>query len=167
MKVSSMDKKVVNYLIYNLLQGNSFNDIDLGFLDDERVRGTRELWRTIYGTIKAQLSLNPNDIDGYSITPIWVRKIYQEYRQTDYHDCWSSEKVNLESVPNMIQDVIHVKKPDDTFVYFYSPNEGKTLHRLPHANESVDFIKGYLVGVNATHLYKVKILDSTILTNFK
>ena len=165
-KANQLEIKVINYLINSILKKTPFDELDLSFLDNPSIRGTRELCRTIYGTIRAQLALNPNDIDGFSIIPLWVRKVYQAYRQTDYHDCWQPNAPNFESIPNMVKDIISVQDPVEKVAtrkygaWYYSSDNGNTLHLFPFYNESDDFKKGFLSGVKAKKLFYMAMEDS-------
>lgn len=162
-----LEIKVLNYIIKETLKGKTFDEIDTSFVGCTSVRGKAQLWQAIMGQIRKQLQLNPNDIDGFSVTPKWVRNVYQAYRQSDYHDCWQPGKINLESVENLEKDVIRVVEPiieehpikEIKQVYIgYRTFEDKANQKIsiiPFMEKSEDFYKGYLKAKHAKEVFRI------------
>lgn len=149
-----MEKKVINYFIQEAFLNKNYIELDHSFQQKGLVRGKPELWKNIYGSIRGQLRINPNDLEGYSITPSWVRNVFKEYRQSDYHDCWEPNGMNLESIPHLVKETTqHCTKE----ILAYSNDNCKTLHAIPCQGETKDFIRGYLKAVNAENIYRITI----------
>ena len=153
--ISCLEIKATNFLIYNAIREVNLNDVDWSFV--KSVQGTLALWRTVYSSIRSQLKLNPNDVDGFSITPRWVRKIYQEYRNSDYHDMWNPKGTNLETVPNTIKDIISVNQEGNLHnieLLAYSVEDNFTLHVISK-KATGEYLRGYLDAVKADKVYKI------------
>lgn len=150
-EANPIETKVINYIIKELVSGRNARDLDYSFLDNISVRGTRHLWVTIVGSIKNQLALNPEDKDGFSVVPRWVRNVYVRYRNSVYHDCWVPGELNLETVPNR-QEV-----EQETRLAYATVEDlaiGK-ISLIPYTDKPPEFYSGYLKGVGAKKFYKV------------
>lgn len=170
-KANPLEKKVLNYIIKEVLKGKTFDEIDKSFVGYASVRGKAQLWQSIMGQIRKQIQLNPNDIDGFSITPLWVREIYQAYRQTDYHDCWNPGKVNLETVENLEKDIIKViapptkrtPKPAAQVCIGFKTLEDEASSKIsivPFEGKSKDFYKGYLKAKKAKKVFRITLEET-------
>jgi hypothetical protein len=172
-RANPLEVKVLNYIIKETLAGKDFDEIDHSYVGYATVRGKADMWKGFMGQIRKQLQVNPNDIDGYSIVPIWVREVYQLYRQSDYHDCWQPGKMNLESVETLEHDVIKVEPPKpevepinqvlkDFYIGFKTLEDDANckISIIPFKDKSKDFYVGYLKAKYAKKIYKITLEET-------
>lgn len=116
---NATEKAVVCYLIDAVRAGKSFRAIDKSFLNHPDVRGNRAFWCTIMGSIRGQLNTSPESIEGYSITPPWVRDVYKEYWTNPEIFSWCT---TASQKPTM---------PDKLFYYGYTSDNANQLTLVP------------------------------------
>lgn len=174
-KANPLEVKVLNYIIKETIAGKDFEDIDHSFVGYASIRGKADLWKNFMGQVRRQLRTNPNDIDGFSIVPIWVREVYQLYRQSDYHDCWQPGKVNLESLETLEHDVLKVTPPEEpkrelaiqdirkeVCIGFKTLEDDMNykISIVPYTDKSKDFYVGYLKAKHAKKVYKITLEET-------
>lgn len=152
---------VVNYLIH-IAENNpglDWHQIDTTFLDSYMIRGGEPLWKTTYYTVRKQLRANPMDINGYSITPKWLKELFVEYRQGLNKDLWTPNNMCLETTGKIKREDIAIQEDKPKKIYkwefAYSTNDN-ILHVVKFPEDATDdYIDGFLKGAGATKLYKI------------
>lgn len=164
-RANNVEKAVINYLIESVLAGETFHKIDKSFLDNVAVRGNPSLWCGIMGSIRGQLAVNPNDKEGFSITPKWAREVYSDYWKTNNPVVWHPGELNLESLnsdataPNR-KEVI----PKKWYAYSTKEDMPEVIRLFPIKDEGLNYYRGFLRAVKAKKWYRVTLEELEIDT---
>lgn len=153
-KASEFETMVINYLITQALEGNQWNKIDKSFIKYPSIKGSLPHWGVVYGTIYHQVRLNPDDVNGYSITPKWVRDVYIEYKKSSKHRIWKPNEYHLESLYEEVNQEANTKTSSD-LIGWSARGDNRTINILD-IDGTPDFKRGYLKAMGAYKLYRIK-----------
>lgn len=160
-KPNDVEVMVMNYLINQAIKKKPWDEIDKSFVEYPSVKCSLANWRLAYSNVYHQLVLNPNDTNGYSITPKWVKDIYVEYRNSSKHKLWKPNEHKLESLyeisvgepePNNCKDEVTTTTEE---IIGWSAEDSSIINILTIIGNS-DFKKGYLTALGAKKLYRIQ-----------
>lgn len=164
-RANFVERAVIFYLIEAARDGATFQSLNKDFLLNPLVRGTTGLWQNIMGSIRGQLSVSPDDKQGFSITPKWVREVYCDYWKTPNPHTDYPNKINLEGL-NKTECEFNRKEniPKKCFGYCTKQDMPEIIRLFPIKDEGLSYYRGFLKAAKAKKWYRVTLEELEIDT---